>query len=144
MSNPSDVLRNRTWTISKTGSDVLIQCENADDARAVFDWLTEFASLTEKKDDVVPMSEPKKKLPFFLDREPQVANTHAVLATVKDHLGESDVMITTWWNDEGFTIDVEDLKHSNAAKRSMEISWNEWDALRRCVKASKEAKKIKA
>ena len=55
MSDPSDVLRNRNWTISKTGSEVLIQCEHADDARAVFDWLTEFASF-EDKDVVVPCS----------------------------------------------------------------------------------------
>jgi len=28
-------------TISKSGSDVVIQCENGDDANAVFDWLAD-------------------------------------------------------------------------------------------------------
>ena len=94
---------------------------------------------------VMPMSESKKKLPFYLEREPQVANTHAVLATVKDHLGESDVMVTTWWNGEGLTIDVEDRKAPHTRKVSINISWCEWDALKRCVKAIEKATvKVKA
>lgn len=41
----SSYLHERNWTIAKSGSQVLIYCENSDDALAVFNWLTEFASL---------------------------------------------------------------------------------------------------
>jgi len=34
-------------TISKSGSDVRVQCENGDDANAVFDWLADMGDDTE-------------------------------------------------------------------------------------------------
>lgn len=44
-SYPAKILRERNWTIAKSGSQVLIYCENSDDALAVFNWLTEVAAL---------------------------------------------------------------------------------------------------
>lgn len=76
-----------------------------------------------------------KKLPFGIKHRPKLANTKSVLCDVSDHLGESTVMVDTWWSGEGFTVHV----HAKDGKREIDFSWSEWDALRLCLKEIKDS-----
>ena len=68
---------------------------------------------------------------WFFVMLPRVQSTKAVMCTVDDHLGKSDIMIDTWWSGEGFTLQIA----SDGKKREMEISWQEWEAIKRSIDA---------
>lgn len=76
------------------------------------------------------------KLPYYLTenggRPPSVKQIQAVNATVDDHLGLSDIMIITWHNGEGITIEVE--RREDSLKQRIDISWQEFGAIKKCVK----------
>lgn len=79
-----------------------------------------------------PMS---KKLPFGIVSEPRVSNTKAVLVPIEDHLSKSNVLVSTMWSGEGITVEVSDEKGKT---QQIELSWQEWTALKMAVKALKE------
>lgn len=75
------------------------------------------------------------ELPFGITRRPRVADTKAALCCVDDHLSTSDVMIQTWWSGEGFTLQID----CEGKRELLDLSWQEWEALRLCVEAVLEA-----
>lgn len=68
---------------------------------------------------------------WFFVMLPRVQPTKSVMCTVDDHLGKSDIMIDTWWSGEGFTLRIE----SDGEKREMDVSWQEWEAIKRSIDA---------
>lgn len=68
---------------------------------------------------------------WFISSHPRVAKTKSSLCTVDDHLGKSEVMVQTWWSGEGFTFTID----SEGKTREIELSWQEWEALRLSVEA---------
>lgn len=46
------LFRQQAVTISKSGADVVIQCENCDDAHNVFEWLTQVGGRQERGDEL--------------------------------------------------------------------------------------------
>jgi hypothetical protein len=69
--------------------------------------------------------------------KPDVSSTKEASSLVDDHLGKSHVMITTWGNGEGFTIELQenDVSGKINQKQCLEVTWSHWDAIRACVKA---------
>lgn len=82
-----------------------------------------------------------KDLPFYISREPNVAKTLAALQTVEDHLGRSDVMVNTWWSGEGFTVEIHNQDDKPPTRQSIDITWQQWDSLKRVVKAILKSEK---
>lgn len=72
------------------------------------------------------------ELPFGLKSLPDVQNTKASAVDVCDHLGESSIYIDTWWSGEGFTIRID---RKGEGKQEIELSWQEWEAVRLSIKA---------
>lgn len=71
-----------------------------------------------------------KELPFGIIREPYVARTVSVDASIEDHLGRSSVLVQTWGNGEGFTVHV--IEGNN--ERRLDLTDTQWTALKMCVK----------
>jgi hypothetical protein len=69
--------------------------------------------------------------------KPDVSSTKEASSLVDDHLGKSHVMITTWGNGEGFTIELQenDVSGKVAEERRLQVTWSQWSAIRACVKA---------
>lgn len=82
----------------------------------------------------------KKKLPFGIPRPPQVATIKVARVAVEDHFGESSVMVETWWNGEGITIQV----NAKSEEQRVLLTWQEWTAVRLAVAAIHEAGKAEA
>ena len=79
----------------------------------------------------------KPRLPFGITHLPRTCDTKASLIRVDDHLGKSDVSIQTWWNGEGFTLQIDSEETIPSLVRppqSIDISWQEWEALKLLVK----------
>lgn len=68
---------------------------------------------------------------WYIKSPPRVANTKAVLCVVDDHLAKSEIMLTTWWSGEGFTLEIE----GKDGVRKMDFSWQEWEAAKKCLDA---------
>lgn len=81
----------------------------------------------------------------FLKVKPRAVDTVAVAAEVDDHLGESCVMIQTWWSGEGFTLTIEDRGETPMRQtQEVDLTWTQWEAVRDCLhKARKHKKKAK-
>lgn len=71
------------------------------------------------------------ELPFGIVGPPRVQRTKSALCCVDDHLGKSEVMLDTWWSGEGFTLRA----NRNGKSETLDLSWQEWEALRLCVEA---------
>ena len=76
------------------------------------------------------------KLPFGIASEPTVADTKAASVVISDHLGNSTLHVNTWWSGEGFTFSLEADDCRNDA---IDLSWQEWAALKLAVKAIKDS-----
>jgi hypothetical protein len=82
----------------------------------------------------------KEELPFGLTKKPRVQNTQASLANIDDHLGESSVMVQTWWSGEGFTVEIQDKNSSD----KLDISWTQYEALKLSVEEILKAERAQA
>jgi hypothetical protein len=69
--------------------------------------------------------------------KPDVSDTKESSSLVDDHLGKSHVMITTWGNGEGFSIELQDIDDSGkvAEKQRLQVTWSQWSAIKACLKA---------
>jgi hypothetical protein len=58
------------------------------------------------------------------------------LSLVEDHLGKSHVMVTTWGNGEGFTIELQDIDENGKTTEvwRLQVTWSQWSAIKACLK----------
>lgn len=71
-------------------------------------------------------------------KKPSVANTKEALSDVEDYMGKrSIVMVNTWGCGDGFTVEIDDWKEDGTVTRTqrIELSNDQWDAVRACVTA---------
>jgi hypothetical protein len=69
--------------------------------------------------------------------KPDVSSTKEASSLVDDHLGKTHVMVTTWGNGEGFSIELQDIDDSGKATevRRLQVTWSHWRAVKACLKA---------
>lgn len=95
----NDALRDRNWTIAKSGSDVVIKCDSGDDALAVFNWLTEFAALQDSDppagSSTITLISAMRALATEIESEDRVAN--AAIAEAANRLERMrDALVNIW------------------------------------------------
>lgn len=73
-------------------------------------------------------------LPVGIPHPPRTARTHACLVDI-DFPDKSSVMVQTWWNGEGFTIEVE---HDTQDTRRIDLTWTEYSAVKLAVRDIRE------
>jgi hypothetical protein len=66
--------------------------------------------------------------------KPDVSDTKEASSLVDDHLGKTHVMLTTWGNGEGFSIELQDIDGKTNQKQRLEMTWSQWRAIRACLK----------
>jgi hypothetical protein len=68
--------------------------------------------------------------------KPDVSSTKEALSLVEDHLGKSHVMVTTWGNGEGFTIELQDIDENGKTTEvwRLQVTWSQWSAIKACLK----------
>jgi hypothetical protein len=66
--------------------------------------------------------------------KPDVSSTKEASSVVDDHVGKSHVMVITWGNGEGFSIELEDIDGKTNQKQRLEVTWSQWRAIKACVK----------
>jgi hypothetical protein len=68
--------------------------------------------------------------------KPDVSDTKEASSLVDDHLGKTHVMLTTWGNGEGFTIELEEIDESGKTTevRRLQVTWSQWRAVKACLK----------
>lgn len=74
-------------------------------------------------------------------KKPSVSSIKEAVSDVEDYMGNrSIVMVCTWGSGDGFTIEIDDWTKDGAVTRTqrIELSNDQWDALRACVTAARK------
>ena len=69
--------------------------------------------------------------------KPDVSETREAISRINDHLGRSVVIVHTWGNGEGISVELndEDKKGSYVKEQRIELQWSQWHAIVACVKS---------
>lgn len=80
----------------------------------------------------------KSRLPWYLKRAPEVTKIANVEVDIDDHFGHEILNVTEWPNGEGLELSIVPDK---GPEIHTPLTWQEWDALQRAVRALKAATK---
>lgn len=78
---------------------------------------------------------------WFIKRGPEVARVASAEVEIDDHLGPATVMATEWANGEGFDVF---LQREKEPEQRLGITWCEWIALKKVMRAIEREMKRKA